>query len=91
MAVLARRRRHRAAITVDYETWQPIPDGKEIDWDIDIFEPAERLAALCETLSVPITFFVEMGEYLWLTENDPAVARRIETQVREFASRGHEM
>jgi SAM-dependent methyltransferase len=91
LALLLRARRQLAAITVDYETWQPIPAGKTIDWTADIFAPADRLAAIGEACGASITFFVEMGEYFWLCEHDPDVARRMEEQWRDLARRGHDL
>jgi ubiquinone/menaquinone biosynthesis C-methylase UbiE len=91
VALLVRPRRNLAALTVDYETWQPIPAGKTIDWDADVFRPADRLAALGESCGVPVTFFVEMGEYLWLCDHEPATARRMEAQWRDLARRGHDL
>ncbi|HUG90001.1 MAG TPA: hypothetical protein VML55_04150, partial [Planctomycetaceae bacterium] len=69
-----------AAITIDYETWQPIPPGKRIDWTQDVFAPAERLMDLAEPLGVPVTFMAEMGEYFWLVEHEPQTARRMKEQ-----------
>jgi Transglutaminase-like superfamily len=86
-----RTRRRLAALTVDYETWQPIPPGRTIDWDADIFAPAARLAAIGEACGVSVTFFVEMGEYFWLCANDTDVARRMEDQWRDLALRGHDL
>ena len=91
VALLVRNRRSFAAITVDYETWQPIPPGKTIDWDKDVFEPADRLAAIGEACGAAMTFFVEMGEYFWLCDNEPATARRMEGQWRDLALRGHDL
>lgn len=91
VALVLRNRRSLAALTVDYETWQPIPPGKVIDWEADIFAPADALAALGERCHVPVTFFVEMGEYFWLCANEPAVARRMERQWCDLAGRGHDL
>src|SRR5947209_2145657 len=38
-----RRRRTLVALTVDYETWQPQPEGFVLDWDVDVLQPTERL------------------------------------------------
>ena len=83
--------RRLIALTVDYETWQPIPDGETIDWDEDIFQPAAKLMELGEAAGAKITFFAEMGEYFWLKENLPEVADRMETQWREAVRRGHDV
>lgn len=79
--------RRLVALTFDYETWQPIPPGKRIDWDADVFGPAARLIAG----DVPVTFFAELGEYLWLDANQPQLARRMDDQWREALERGHDV
>jgi SAM-dependent methyltransferase len=88
---VCRPRRRLVALTVDYETWQPIPPGKSIDWERDVFDPAERLLAVCDEQGAKLTIMAEMGEYLWLRENDPTVAERMERQWREAAERGHDV
>jgi SAM-dependent methyltransferase len=79
--------RRLVALTFDYETWQPIPPGKQIDWEVDVFAPAERLIEG----DVPVTLFAEMGEYFWLDANDAAIARRMEAQWRDTVRRGHDV
>jgi SAM-dependent methyltransferase len=79
--------RRLVALTFDYETWQPIPPGKRIDWDADVFEPAAKLIAG----DVPVTLFAELGEYLWLDANEPTIARRMDEQWREAVVRGHDV
>jgi SAM-dependent methyltransferase len=91
VALIVRRRRSLAALTVDYETWHPIPVGKTIDWEADVFAPADRLASIGERCSVPVTFFVEMGEYLWVRDHEPVIARHMEEQWRDLAVRGHDL
>ena len=66
-------------------------NGETIDWDKDVFEPADRLAAIGEACGAAMTFFVEMGEYFWLCDNEPATARRMEDQWRDLALRGHDL
>jgi SAM-dependent methyltransferase len=79
--------RRLVALTFDYETWQPIPPGKYIDWDADVFEPAQRLIEQ----DIPVTLFAELGEYFWLDVNDPPIARRMEDQWRDAIRRGHDV
>src|SRR5262245_17827716 len=79
------------ALTVDYETWQPIPPGKRIDWVADVFDPAARLMETAEGAGARLTFMAEMGEYFWLQEHDPAIAGRMESQWREAIRRGHDV
>jgi trans-aconitate methyltransferase len=79
------------AITVDYETWQPIPPGKRIDWDRDVFEPADRLMATVEAATTPLTFMAEMGEYFWLEVHQPELAKRMLVQWQDAIRRGHDV
>ncbi|MBI5420536.1 MAG: methyltransferase domain-containing protein, partial [Deltaproteobacteria bacterium] len=88
---LARRKKHIVAVTVDYETWQPIPPGRSIDWEEDVFRPAERLLELCGELGIPLTLMAEMGEYFWLREHDEDSARRMEEQWAEAVRAGHDV
>jgi SAM-dependent methyltransferase len=79
--------RRLVALTFDYETWQPIPPGEHIDWNADVFGPAQQLI----DADVPVTLFAELGEYFWLDANDPPVARRMEEQWRTAIRRGHDV
>jgi hypothetical protein len=79
--------RRLVALTFDYETWQPIPPRKHIDWDADVFAPARRLI----DGDLPVTLFAEMGEYFWLDANDPPIARRMEEQWRDAVRRRHDV
>jgi SAM-dependent methyltransferase len=80
-----------AAVTIDYETWQPIPLGKRIDWRRDVLEPADRLVEMADRAGARLTFMAELGEYFWLREHDPQVARKMEAQWKEFVRRGHDV
>ena len=88
---VCRPRRRFVALSVDYETWQPIPEGKSIDWHRDVFDPAERLLTVCDEHGARLTIMAEMGEYLWLRENDAPVAERMERQWRDAVERGHDV
>jgi SAM-dependent methyltransferase len=88
---LARGKRRFIAVTVDYETWHPIPDGMSIDWDKDVFTPTESLLQLCEEQGIPLTLMAEMGEYFWLEANHPPFARRMENQWVDAVHRGHDV
>ncbi len=88
---ICRTRRTLVAITLDYETWQPIPEGEAIDWEADIFVPTARVLDACEAEGVPLTIMAEIGEYFWLTENEPALATRMEEQWRDAVRRGHDL
>ena len=88
---VARKKRRFVAVTVDYETWHPVPPGRRIDWEEDVFRPADRFLDLFDGHGVPLTFMAEMGEYFWLVENEPATARRMEAQWSEAIRRGHDV
>lgn len=89
--MLCERKRRRVALTVDYETWQPIPEGRTIDWERDIFAPTRRLLDACDRERAKVTLMAEMGEYAWLRKNDPPVAARMEAQWRNAVLRGHDV
>ena len=91
VALVVRARRARVALTIDHETWQPIPEGRHIDWDADVFAPTTKLLEVCDRHGAKLTLFTEVGEYLWLTENDPAVAERFAAQWRDAIGRGHDV
>ena len=78
-------------VTIDYETWHPIPQGKTINWEKDVFEPTVRLLEVAKKVGIKLTFFVEMGEYFWLKQNAPDVARKMEQQWQEIISRSHDI
>ena len=79
------------SVTIDYETWIPLPEGKRIDWEADVLSPAERLMRLFEGEGAPLTFMAEMGEYFWLRENAPSLALRMERQWADALRRGHDV
>jgi hypothetical protein len=82
-------KRQLIALTLDYETWQPLPPGVTIDWDEDVFEPARRFAAVAEAASARFTYFVEMGELLYLQSREPQVAEAMERQLHRLVRAGH--
>ncbi len=88
---LARRRRRLVAITLDYETWQPIPPGKSIDWEADVLRPADEFLRVADRESATLTLMAEAGEYLWLRARDERVAERMERQWQEALRRGHDV
>ena len=88
---ILRKKRRLVSVTVDQETWQPIPSGKAIDWEKDVFAPTERLLELAGRSGVVLTFFAEMGEYEWLRANEPATALGWEDQWRKAVAAGHEV
>ena len=79
------------AVTIDYETWQPIPEGKRIDWQKDIFTPADRLMQVAERVGARLSFMAEVGEYFWAQEYLPEVAARMRQQWQDAARRGHDV
>ena len=79
------------AITLDYETWHPIPPGKRIDWQNDIFAPTEKFWEIAAQAKVKLSFMAEMGEYFWLKQHEPRIAQRMEQQWRESVRAGHDV
>src|SRR5262249_24973468 len=90
-AFICRERRFLVALTVDYETWQPVPPGRRIDWETDVFTPTERLLEACELEDAKVTLMAEVGEYFWLREHEPELAARMEEQWRDAFRRGHDV
>ncbi|HLH32452.1 MAG TPA: methyltransferase domain-containing protein [Terriglobia bacterium] len=88
---VCRPRKKFVAVTVDYETWQPVPAGKHIDWERDVFAAGEQLIKLFDEENVKLTFMAEMGEYFWLEQNQPQVALRMADQWRQAVSHGHDV
>lgn len=91
VAFSCRPRRALVALTVDYETWQPQLEGLVLDWEVDALRPTDALLDVFDECGATLTVFAEMGEYLWLCEHRPALARRMEEQWREVVSRGHDV
>lgn len=91
LVLLARPRRRLAALTLDYETWQPVPAGRRIDWDADVFVPTDALLDACEAAGARLTIFAELGEHAYLQEHEPEIAVRMEQQWREAIRRGHDV
>jgi hypothetical protein len=79
------------ACTLDYETWQPIPEGRRIDWERDVFAPTAALLDIFDRQGLPLTIMAEMGEYFWLRRHHPAIAERMEDQWRDAVRRGHDV
>jgi len=88
---LARRRRRLVAVTLDYETWHPIPEGRTIDWESDVFRPTGEFLRVAGGEKATLTLMAEAGEYLWLRKNDPAIAKRMESQWQEALLGGHDV
>jgi SAM-dependent methyltransferase len=91
LMLLARPRRRFAALTLDYETWQPVPAGRRIDWDTDVFEPTDALLDACDAEGARLTIFAELGEHAYLREHEPGLAVRMEAQWRDAVRRGHDV
>jgi len=88
---IASRKKYFIGITIDYETWHPIPPGKTIDWEKDALIPATKFLALAEDLQIKLTFFFEIGEYFWLRKNQPQTAGLLENQLKEVVQKGHDV
>lgn len=91
LMLLARPRRRLAALTLDYETWQPVPAGRRIDWEADVFVPTDALLDVCDAEDARLTIFAELGEHAYLRVHEPDVADRMETQWRDAIQRGHDV
>ena len=89
--LICQKKHKKIILTFDYETWQPLPKGKVINWEKDIFESTEKLLDLADKYSIKLSFFAEMGEYYWCKENMPEVANRMEVQWQEIIKRGHDV
>jgi SAM-dependent methyltransferase len=88
---VCRKLRRFIAVTVDYETWQPIPEGKTIAWDRDVFRPTTQLLETFDAQKAKLTVMAELGEYFWLVQNAPELSRRMEEQWQETVARGHDV
>jgi SAM-dependent methyltransferase len=88
---LASPRKTFIAVTVDCETWHPIPEGKTIDWGQDILAPVDKLTRVCSDHAIPLTLMAEMGEFFWLREFNPATADSIANCWREAVQAGHDV
>jgi SAM-dependent methyltransferase len=91
LVLVGRRKRSMAALTLDYETWQPIPEGRAIDWEADVVAPTAALLDAADRTGAVITLFAEVGELIWLRQNEPEVAKRIAAQLRDAHTRGHDV
>jgi SAM-dependent methyltransferase len=91
LVLLTRPRRRLVALTLDYETWQPVPVGRKIDWNTDVFEPTAALLDACDAEGASLTIFAELGEHAFLGEHQPEIAARMEAQWRDAVKRGHEV
>lgn len=88
---LAKPKKKLIAVTIDYETWHPIPPGKTINWENDVFLPTAKLLRLCSEEGVKLTIMAEMGEYFWLQQFQPETARTMERQWQEAIRQGHDV
>lgn len=88
---VTRPRRRLVALTVDYETWQPVPAGRRIDWESDVFRPTNELLAAAERSGAKLTLMAELGEYQWLRDHEPDHARRMEDQWTRALTAGHDV
>lgn len=78
-------------ITLDYETWQPIPQGYKIDWQEDIFKPTELWMNCAKQFGIHLTFFVEIAELFWLRIHQPSIAHLMEQQIYSIITRQHDV
>jgi O-antigen/teichoic acid export membrane protein/ubiquinone/menaquinone biosynthesis C-methylase UbiE len=88
---LVQKKRRLVAVTIDHETWHPLPPGRAINWESDVFEPTAKLLQVCNEENVKLTLMAELGEYYWLKENIPDMACRMEQQWTEAVRQGHDV
>ena len=84
-------RENNIIITIDYETWQPVPEGERINWEEDLLVNTEYLMETCERVGAKLTLMVEVCEYFWLLEKDEDFAQKVEKQLRVAVARGHDV
>lgn len=89
--IVARRRFMDVILSLDYETWQPIPAGKRIDWSRDVIRPTDGLMEVTEAFGAKLTLMAEMAEYYWLQQHRPDLAGAIEGQLRKAVESGHDV
>ncbi len=89
--IVARKHFREIVLSLDYETWQPIPEGKRIDWGEDVIRPTDRLMEVAESHGAKLTLMAEMAEYYWLRRHRPGLAKAIESQLRQAVERGHDV
>jgi ubiquinone/menaquinone biosynthesis C-methylase UbiE len=77
---IGKKRKNLIAVTINYETLNPIPARKNINWEDDIFTPANTLIKIFKQLNICLTFMVNMGEYFWLKQFNPSIAIKMEEQ-----------
>lgn len=77
--------------TVDVETWQPIPDGKKIDWDVDVINPLLRLCILAKNNNQKLVLMVETEELLWLKVNNWEKFKEISIALGYAHAHGNEL
>lgn len=78
-----------SAITIDYETWQPIPRGYIIDWYKDIFDPTLVWIDAAQSYNIPLTFFIDMAELYWLQKYNQKIAYVMEQNIKTIVNSGH--
>lgn len=84
-------RKNHIIISIDYETWQPIPVGEEVCWQQDLISNTEEIMRACEQIGAKLTLMVEMCEYFWLCDNDLEMAKKVESQLKDAVLRGHDV
>lgn len=84
-------RRNKIIVTIDYETWQPIPEGKRIDWEEDIIIPTNLLMEKCGHLGIKLCFMIDICELIWLEQNDFSNYKKIEDQIQRIVLDGHDV
>ena len=84
-------RKNKVIFTIDYETWQPIPEGKDINWNRDLIAIPNELMDCFESVGVKLTFLVEICEIMYLEVTNPNIYEAIKTEIQSIIKRGHDV
>ncbi len=88
------RRPVECVVTVDYEAWDYYDEKRAATpdiWEQEVIQPCAQLMQVCEEFRIPLTIFLEIGEYWFLERYLPESAARIRAQLAEAVSRGHDV
>lgn len=89
VALMCEPKRRVLALTFDYGSHRSMETVT--DWERDTFVPTEALLAAAEETAFPVSFVVDVDDYVRLNETDPSAVRRMEDQLRQAVERGHDV
>jgi SAM-dependent methyltransferase len=78
-------------LTYDYETWQPVPENRVINFTDDILNPTHKILNIFNKFQIKLTFFIEVAEILWLKMNNPYIYKKISEQIKILHKNGHDI